>query len=267
MSYLVLGMIWLAIIVVGVIFWKKVVSAWTVAVFNNIEHINKVKDVWMETRIKQYANDVRQRHPKGLKWWERIFAPLIVRRYVGTVANLISVIRILLAVIIALLLVIHYSLNEGLALIVIVISLLLFIIAGLLDLLDGPAARALQEVSESGKILDPLADKTLLASVFMIMGYSYAHPSIYWIVIVQETFLMTITIMKVLAKRLPFIMASQANMFGKIKNIFELVGGGVLFLCPLSTNLSIVANILFAASVPLAMGSIIGYLSSIKKKI
>ncbi len=225
----------------------------------------KLKDRWLESRIKLYAEDVRQRYPEHLTWWEKAFAILIVRNITGTVANLISVIRILLAVIVALLLIIHYQIEGALSLIIMATALMLFITAGILDLLDGPAARALNQVSDNGKILDPVADKTLLASVFIIMGYSYLASPIYWIIISQESFLIAISILKKIASRLPFTMASQANLAGKVKNTLELIAGGFLFLCPFAP-LTIVANILFWSSVPFGLGSIRGYLMSVRRK-
>src|SRR5680860_174204 len=72
-----------------------------------VDYINRIKDKWLESHIKSYANDVRQRYPANLYWWEKIFAPLIVRNYTQTIANLISIIRLLLAIIIFLLLLIH----------------------------------------------------------------------------------------------------------------------------------------------------------------
>jgi CDP-diacylglycerol--glycerol-3-phosphate 3-phosphatidyltransferase len=226
--------------------------------------INKLKDIWLESAIKRYAADVRRRYPANLHWLERVFAPLIVRRYTGTVANLISVIRLLLAVIIFLLLIIHYSVPAGLAITLVAVSLLLFVGAGVLDLLDGPAARALHEISETGKILDPLADKILLAAPFLLLGYVCLPSFTYWAVISQESFLMLITGAKLAVQKLPLTMATQANLMGKVKNIVELVAGGFLFLCPFAAVFSDISNILFLISIPLAIGSITGYLTSVR---
>jgi CDP-diacylglycerol--glycerol-3-phosphate 3-phosphatidyltransferase len=272
MNYLLI-IIWPFVVIIGVIVWKngyyKKFLAQLDDIINYVEHINKWKDNWLESRIKTYADDVRRRYncrPPDLNWAEKIIAPIISRNYTGTVANLISVIRILLAVIIFLTLRIAWHVGRELSMILAALTLMLFIIAGLLDLLDGPAARALKQESGTGKILDPAADKLLLASVLIVLGFIYLPPLTCWVVIGQETFLSIITFLKMIASKLPFTMDSQANMAGKIKNIFELVAGGLLFFCPFGGPFAAITNVLFIISIPLAMGSIIGYISSVKRK-
>lgn len=76
------------------------------------------------------------------------------------IPNLITLVRILLIVPIALALV-HHRLDE---------TLMLFAIAALSDVLDGFLARRFRWQSELGAILDPIADKLLLATVFISLG-------------------------------------------------------------------------------------------------
>ena len=73
---------------------------------------------------------------------------------VKLIPNTITFIRLLLAIPITINI---YQGNEGLALI-------LFIIAGLSDCLDGFLARKFSWESKFGQLLDPLADKCLILS-------------------------------------------------------------------------------------------------------
>lgn len=57
----------------------------------------------------------------------------------------------------------------------------LFLLAGLSDAVDGLIARRFRARSRLGGFLDPLADKTMLVSVFVMLGYMGHLPA--WLVI------------------------------------------------------------------------------------
>lgn len=57
----------------------------------------------------------------------------------------------------------------------------LFLVAGLSDGVDGFIARLFNQKSEFGAWLDPIADKFLLVSVFLMLGWLEALPS--WLVL------------------------------------------------------------------------------------
>lgn len=57
----------------------------------------------------------------------------------------------------------------------------LFVLAGISDAIDGPLARWSGTVSELGKVLDPIADKALLVSIYITLGIQGGMPS--WVVI------------------------------------------------------------------------------------
>ena len=76
-----------------------------------------------------------------------------------TVPNLLTFLRMALIPIFAILLVYH---REGLALIV-------FTIAGVSDGVDGFIARRLKQESELGTLIDPIADKLLMTTAFVML--------------------------------------------------------------------------------------------------
>lgn len=49
-------------------------------------------------------------------------------------------------------------------------ALILFLTAGITDILDGLLARATKQITDLGRILDPLADKFLLVTAFILMS-------------------------------------------------------------------------------------------------
>jgi cardiolipin synthase len=61
------------------------------------------------------------------------------------------------------------------------IAFLLFLLAGLSDLIDGYLAKRFNMATELGAYLDPLADKALIVSIYVTLGIAGAIPR--WLVI------------------------------------------------------------------------------------
>ena len=89
--------------------------------------------------------------------------------------NILTIFRIILAPIIAILIWRETS-NQQLTL-----AFLLFLVAGVTDWLDGYLARKLGAQSHLGRILDPIADKVLVACVLLALASHYERE---WIFIV-----------------------------------------------------------------------------------
>src|ERR1700679_1357255 len=53
------------------------------------------------------------------------------------------------------------------------IALVLFVAAGVTDMLDGYLARRDGQVSKLGEFLDPIADKLLVAAVILLLVYNH----------------------------------------------------------------------------------------------
>lgn len=56
------------------------------------------------------------------------------------------------------------------------VALGLFVAAGLSDALDGLAARLLRQQTQLGQYLDPVADKLLLSTLFLVLTYQHLIP-------------------------------------------------------------------------------------------
>ncbi|MCE5334718.1 MAG: CDP-alcohol phosphatidyltransferase family protein [Desulfobacteraceae bacterium] len=89
-----------------------------------------------------------------------------------TIPNLLTIARILLTPVLVWLL-----LNDRLT-----AAMVVFFIAGLSDGLDGFLARVFNQHSRLGAYLDPLADKFLLVTSFVLLGYTGLMPV--WLVII-----------------------------------------------------------------------------------
>ena len=84
-----------------------------------------------------------------------------------TAPNLLTLLRICLApFLVAAILESHYTLGFG-----------LFVVAGLTDALDGTLARVLKQRTDLGQYLDPVADKLLLSTLFIVLTHMGLIPA------------------------------------------------------------------------------------------
>lgn len=105
-------------------------------------------------------------------------------------------------------------------------ALLLFIGASVTDYLDGYYARKLGLVSNFGKLMDPLADKVMIAAAFICLVPLKAIPAWVVIVIVSREFL--ITGLRLLAAGRGTILPSER--LGKHKALWQILAAGYFLL-------------------------------------
>jgi CDP-diacylglycerol--glycerol-3-phosphate 3-phosphatidyltransferase len=135
-----------------------------------------------------------------------------------TLPNQLTLLRIVLTPVFALLLLSESSLSRQ-------ISLLVFIIAALTDWYDGWIARKLGYISRWGKFLDPLADK-ILASIALLVyvKLDLIDAWMVWIVIVRD-FLITGLRTYAEFKDQPIVTSksAQAKTFGQFVVIYYIL--------------------------------------------
>ena len=112
------------------------------------------------------------------------------------------------------------------------IAFVLFILAALTDAFDGLLARKQGIVSDLGKLLDPIADKILVISVFTAF-VQLGRVSTYILTIIIARELIVTGIRQVAAIRGTVIAASW---FGKIKTVIQVVTLIVLIFEPIVAN-------------------------------
>lgn len=100
-----------------------------------------------------------------------------------------------------------------------IIALVTFSIASLTDLLDGWLARKRNEITDLGKLLDPIADKVLVLAAFL----AFVEMNLIWawmvIIIIIREFL--ITGLRILAMTKGKVL--EAEMAGKHKTVSQMV--------------------------------------------
>jgi CDP-diacylglycerol--glycerol-3-phosphate 3-phosphatidyltransferase len=98
-------------------------------------------------------------------------------------------------------------------------GLLLFAIASVTDYLDGEIARRRNLVTDFGKLMDPLADKIMMAAAFILLVPQEAFPAWVAIAIISREFL--ITGLRLLAASKGVVL--PAEKLGKHKTIWQIV--------------------------------------------
>ena len=106
-----------------------------------------------------------------------------------------------------------------------VIAGILFALAALSDRLDGYLARKLNQVTDTGKLLDAIADKVLVNGVLVILAYNRMIPLVVAVVIITRD-IITDTC-KMVASTKGVVVA--ASWMGKIKTVFVMTGTSFVF--------------------------------------
>lgn len=130
----------------------------------------------------------------------------------------------------------------------------LYILVYLTDIADGYFARKFNQVSELGKIIDPLADKILVILVVAYLYYYEILPGYYfWIIILRDVIIFTggIIVSKKIGKVLP------SNYLGKATVLS--IGLFIILVTLGVTNNQILYQIFLWLSILLSFASVIFY--------
>lgn len=130
-----------------------------------------------------------------------------------TTANLITIARILLVPVYVLFASGTPDINSDL------IAAAIFLVISLTDFLDGYIARKYNQITDFGKFLDPLADKILVISAFVLFVAQGRLNPIIVIVVVTREFL--VTSIRLVASGKGKVIA--ASMSGKLKTVTQII--------------------------------------------
>ncbi len=99
-------------------------------------------------------------------------------------------------------------------------ALALFIAAGLSDALDGLLARVLHQQTQVGQYLDPIADKLLLSTLFMVLSFTHQIPWRYTVLVFSRD--LTILIIAAALYMTTSIRDFSPSVFGKINTVCQV---------------------------------------------
>jgi CDP-diacylglycerol--glycerol-3-phosphate 3-phosphatidyltransferase len=104
-----------------------------------------------------------------------------------------------------------------------IIAYAVALIAAFTDLADGYLARKWNQVTDFGKLMDPLADKIFVSGIMLILVQYQLLPAWVAVVIISREFL--VTGLRMLALQKETVIA--ADIWGKIKTVMQMVMMGV----------------------------------------
>jgi CDP-diacylglycerol--glycerol-3-phosphate 3-phosphatidyltransferase len=141
-----------------------------------------------------------------------------------TLANSLTVLRIAIVPVFAWVLLAAGNDRIGLRL----VATALFVVAAITDRIDGWVARRSGQVTDLGKLLDPIADKLLMGAALVIL--SYLGDLSWWITAVILVRELGITVMRFFLLRYLVLPASRG---GKVKTVLQSFAIG-MYLLPLA---------------------------------
>ena len=139
-----------------------------------------------------------------------------------------------------------------------IISALIFVLAFLTDMLDGYLARKNNQVSNFGKIMDPLADKVLVSSAMVLLTMTEViNPWITVLVLARE---FIVSGVRMAAAAEGNVVA--ASLWGKAKTIWQFIA---LSIALLINKPSLFVDLLMWVNLALTVLSGVDYLVKNKK--
>ena len=141
-----------------------------------------------------------------------------------------------------------------------IIAFILFFIVGLSDILDGKIARDRNQITEFGKLLDPIADKAMLATA--TVGASMLGLLSWWVTGIFLIREVAVTILRFAVIKAGVIPASRG---GKLKTFFQNFGVG-FYILPLPDVLFLPRDIFMGIAIYLKIATGVDYFRRVLKK-
>jgi CDP-diacylglycerol--glycerol-3-phosphate 3-phosphatidyltransferase len=141
-----------------------------------------------------------------------------------------------------------------------IIAFTLFFIVGLSDILDGKIARSRNQITEFGKLLDPIADKAMLATASI--GASILGMLSWWVTAIFLIREIAVTILRFAVIKKGVIPASKG---AKVKTFFQSFGVG-FYILPLPSYLNLPRDIFMAVAIYLTISTGVTYFRKALRK-
>jgi len=134
------------------------------------------------------------------------------------------------------------------------VALLVFAVAAITDRYDGHIARKRGQVTDFGKIADPIADKALTGSALVVLSIYDIVP--WWVTVVILIREWGVTALRLWVIKYGVIAASKG---GKVKTALQ-ISAITWYLCPFPHPIDLVADWIMAAAVIITVVTGVDYL-------
>ena len=141
-----------------------------------------------------------------------------------------------------------------------IIAFTLFFIVGLSDILDGKIARSRNQITEFGKLLDPIADKAMLATASI--GASLLGMLSLWVTAIFLIREVAVTILRFAVIKNGVIPASKG---AKLKTFFQNFSVG-FYILPLPSYLYLPRDLFTAVAIYLTITTGVTYFRKVFRK-
>lgn len=142
------------------------------------------------------------------------------------------------------------------------LALIVFVLAAVTDFVDGYVARHYNQITELGKLMDPLADKVLVFSALVLFCENGMVPG--WLVILILSRDLMIGIFRAVAAQKGEVIA--ADKIGKSKTVVQMVSTVLMLTGHAMGNEALVLTALYGLYLALALTLISGVNYVIKNK-
>ena len=108
------------------------------------------------------------------------------------------------------------------------VALTLFVLAGISDALDGVLARSLGQRTKLGEYLDPIADKLLISTLFLVLSSTHRIPWRITVIVFSRDIIILVVCTLVYATT--SLRDFSPSIFGKANTVVQIVALGATIL-------------------------------------
>lgn len=142
-------------------------------------------------------------------------------------------------------------------------ALVVFLLAGITDALDGAIARIWHQQSLLGTYLDPLADKLLLASSYVVLAIPEQHPGVLipvWVTVLVLFRDLTIVAIALALHLTIGVKSFPPTLLSKLTTVAQVAAVGLVLLSGLTEGIDQAAEIALYTVGALTLASGLAYL-------